>query len=558
MSDEKIHNDLELEEKPKIEEEKLGENIDEEKIEEKKNIEEKPKKKIIKRAPMEKTVDDTIKEFDKLLQSEVSFLIKFYFQEPDSDKFENLFEKLKKEKEKKEIFYLFMKTFDKIQEVNIYFFHFLQFREEFNKNNEGTNNNNLNILNNLNNENNNNFLLINKNELVEFKNDFIKMKSLLSHKRNPEDKIEKVLENTENKNGEGNDEEKKNNNNEINDEKNNNNVENNNNEEKNKSSLNKKRLKKIIKKNNKKKEEKSQESQNKEKEEGNNKQKQTNKNISDYFNFSGKKEPNPLQVDTNLEENKIVYNLDENEINKDQNVNKEMNPKEITKEINCFINKDNNFSLNNFNKTRYDNSYINSIQNIPEKIKYFYSLDCTTINEKNKQLYLSSLKNYFNEYNTINNIGKYDETNTENKKLIYIHDSFAPIKKIPTHKSHIINPRNYLKKDEYIIDYDKDSEDEYMEENAEDIKSNDNEDKEEDEDEDVNSQQDDKFIVPDGHLSEEEVSDKDIMEERQLLENSQRKQLDILSILNIRKTYSKPVLVDFRNTKKKMKNIIYY
>ena len=43
-------------------------------------------------------------------------------QEPDSDKFESLFEKLKKEKEKKEVFYLFMKTFDKIQEVRKYFF----------------------------------------------------------------------------------------------------------------------------------------------------------------------------------------------------------------------------------------------------------------------------------------------------------------------------------------------------------------------------------------------------------------------------------------------------
>ena len=43
-------------------------------------------------------------------------------QEPDSDKFGSLFEKLKKEKEKNELFYLFMKTFDKIQEVRKYFF----------------------------------------------------------------------------------------------------------------------------------------------------------------------------------------------------------------------------------------------------------------------------------------------------------------------------------------------------------------------------------------------------------------------------------------------------
>ena len=124
MSEEKNIKDMELEEKPEIEQEKPVENILEEKNEEKKSPEEKPKKKIIKRAPMEKTVDDTIKEFDKLLESEVSNFLNFIFQEPDSDKFENLFEKLKKEKEKKEIFYLFMKTYDKIQEVRIYFFIF--------------------------------------------------------------------------------------------------------------------------------------------------------------------------------------------------------------------------------------------------------------------------------------------------------------------------------------------------------------------------------------------------------------------------------------------------
>ena len=124
MSEEKNIKDMELEENAEIEQEKPVENVLEEKNEEKKSPEEKPKKKIIKRAPMEKTVDDTIKEFDKLLESEVRNFLNFIFQEPDSDKFENLYEKLKKEKEKKEIFYLFMKTYDKIQEVSIYFFIF--------------------------------------------------------------------------------------------------------------------------------------------------------------------------------------------------------------------------------------------------------------------------------------------------------------------------------------------------------------------------------------------------------------------------------------------------
>ena len=100
-----------------------------------------------------------------------------------------------------------------------------------------------------------------------------------------------------------------------------------------------------------------------------------------------------------------------------------------------------------------------------------------------------------------------------------------------------------------MIDYEKDSEDEYMEENAEDIKSNDNEDKEEDEEDDINSAQDDKFIVPDGHLSEEELSDKDIMKERMLLENSKEKLLGTMNILDIRKNFVKPILIDFRKKK---------
>jgi len=57
-----------------------------------------------------------------------------------------------------------------------------------------------------------------------------------------------------------------------------------------------------------------------------------------------------------------------------------------------------------------------------------------------------------------------------------------------------------------MIDYDKDSEEEFLEENAEDIKSNENSDEEEkelaeDEEEEI------RWIVPDGHLSQDEVSE---------------------------------------------------
>ena len=77
MSEDKNANEMELEENPKVEHEQIVENNEEGKNKEKKNTDEKPKKKIIKRAPMEKTVDDTIKEFDKLLQEEVNNFINF-------------------------------------------------------------------------------------------------------------------------------------------------------------------------------------------------------------------------------------------------------------------------------------------------------------------------------------------------------------------------------------------------------------------------------------------------------------------------------------------------
>ena len=395
------------------------------------------------------------------------------------------------------------------------------------KNKAGTNNNNLN-----NENNNNNFLLENKNELIEFKNDFIQMKSLLSLKRNPEAKIEIQLENMENEKTEENGGEK---NNDIQNEKNENE------EEENKKEINKKRIKKVIKKNNLKKEEIKQKNQNKEKGEGNNKQ-INNKNIADYFSLSGKKENNQ---DTNSDENKNDLNVN-NLSQEENNNNNETTQKDAIKEINSIINKnENSFSLEKNNKIKYDNSYMNEIKNVPEKIKDFYFLNYNSINENNKKEYLLKLKNYLIEFNSINNIGQFDETNTQNKKLIYIHNSFVPIKKIPKEKSNLINPRNFLSKDEYLIDYEKDSEDEYMEENAEDIKSNDNEDNEEEEEEDINSQQDDQFIVPDGHLSEEEVSDKDIMEERRLFEKSKGKSIDIMTIVNVRKNFLKPVLIDF-------------
>ena len=82
MTTEKNGTEMELEEIPKQEPVQIKPEQEEEKKEEEKIAEEKPKKKIIKRAPMEKTVDDTIKEFDKLIEAEVSLNIINIYRNP--------------------------------------------------------------------------------------------------------------------------------------------------------------------------------------------------------------------------------------------------------------------------------------------------------------------------------------------------------------------------------------------------------------------------------------------------------------------------------------------
>ena len=75
MLNEENNKEMEIEEnKQNTQEEKPLDKV-EEKPEEKQVIKEKQKSKIIKRAPMEKTIDETIKDFNKLLQDEVSIFI---------------------------------------------------------------------------------------------------------------------------------------------------------------------------------------------------------------------------------------------------------------------------------------------------------------------------------------------------------------------------------------------------------------------------------------------------------------------------------------------------
>ena len=97
-----------------------------------------------------------------------------------------------------------------------------------------------------------------------------------------------------------------------------------------------------------------------------------------------------------------------------------------------------------------------------------------------------------------------------------------------------------------------------MEENAEDIASNDENDIDNEDDEDelfsIFQKEGFDFIVPDGHLSENEINDENLIEERKLFENSKSKNIDIKTILNIRKNYIKPIIIDFTKKEKNENN----
>ena len=367
----------------------------------------------------------------------------------------------------------------------------------------------------------NNFI---RNDLEEFRNDFFKIKSLLSFKRNPEEKLDNILAKIRDDSSENQNFNKSITKSSVDD---------------NKKIFEKENIIVHNESNKKSRKFKTDKSKN-----CHGFRKTENKNLDCYFD---KKDSNKEKMNKN---NTIIINgffINQTNLLPNQLINKSINYYQSLNiiKINEEINKNQNFQMQN-NRVKYNYAFINSIYDIPKGIKEFYLLNANTINNSNKNEYFSKLKNYFN---SLNNIKQKYEIDIENKKLIFIHDSFSQIKRIPKIMSNIINPRNFLMKDEYLIDYEKDSEDEYVEENAEDIKSDENEDIEEDEEEAFNYQKDGGFIVSDGHLSEDELSDEDLLEERKKLKNSRNKLLDIKFLFNIRKNYIRPVLIDFKNKK---------
>jgi hypothetical protein len=195
---------------------------------------------------------------------------------------------------------------------------------------------------------------------------------------------------------------------------------------------------------------------------------------------------------------------------------------------------------------QYNPTYIN--ESSPSEIKEFYLTSPTTSNNINPIDYKTKCINYFSFIKKEKNQTR--KTNPLYKlwKMIYIHNSFYPLKKIGDKTVTKINPKNPFKKDEYVLDYDKDSEEEYMEENAEDLKSQDgsSEEDEEEESADVNE----KWIVPDGHFSDEEMSNNKVFEDRELYEKSKDKRKGVMDLLEIRKNFAKPVVVSFNKRNK--------
>ena len=134
--------------------------------------------------------------------------------------------------------------------------------------------------------------------------------------------------------------------------------------------------------------------------------------------------------------------------------------------------------------------------------------------------------------------------NKRRKKILFIHDSFTSQKKTADKTSVIISARNPFKKDDMIIDYDKDSEEEFMEENAEDLKSNDN--------------SGDESELPAIEEEEEEGRKmglslmaicRRMKYHRKLAETeANTKSNGIKDILEIRKNYDKPIVINFNTS----------
>ena len=99
----------------------------------------------------------------------------------------------------------------------------------------------------------------------------------------------------------------------------------------------------------------------------------------------------------------------------------------------------------------------------------------------------------------------------DRKKCILLEDSHIKYLGFYDKKSYFLEPKNPLKKDETIIDYDMDSEEEWNEQNGEDLAADNKQDEEEDDEvekllREEGDEEEAGFIVPDDYLSASELN----------------------------------------------------
>ena len=97
--------------------------------------------------------------------------------------------------------------------------------------------------------------------------------------------------------------------------------------------------------------------------------------------------------------------------------------------------------------------------------------------------------------------GENSQSTHKRPKCIIIEDSHSNFYGRFDKKSALITARNPFKKDDKLLDYEMDSEDEWAEQNGEDLDKKDVEEEQEDEEMANEEEEDGGFIVSDGHLS---------------------------------------------------------
>lgn len=129
-------------------------------------------------------------------------------------------------------------------------------------------------------------------------------------------------------------------------------------------------------------------------------------------------------------------------------------------------------------------------------------------------------------------------------RLLHIHNSYFPNRPFDHRKSDKISAKNPFKKDDMIVDYERDSDEEFEEINGEDVKSNEGEEDEEKEEKDEEEIDDaEQWIVPDGYLSKSEL---DSCEEEGSEGKNVVKTKSIIELMEIRKNYSKPIIINLK------------